>query len=261
MRIILLLSLLVCSTAFGDELILKDGKKVEWRTLTDSGDTFEVETPQGAKVTVKKSDVEKIAFNGSGLLTGAVFTKLAGKVKTHNCFTLFDPKKDLFGGIGIEAKFKGPGLIMNLGFDSPNRLQIPFKIGEEYDFILNVERKDGPCDFFVGLVGGGKPFVVRFDENGIKTGILGWKMTDMGGLILKKDAPVTLSCFVRKDSVIVMADKKEIVNWKGDTWDFKLPDGYALPENKVFLFVGSQKIVGVSANQWAINKMSLTIKE
>src|SRR5204863_1835846 len=113
-----------------------------------------------------------------------------------------------------------------------------------------------------GLVGGGKPFLVRFDaEFGIKTGIPGWKMTDTGGQLLKKDVPVTISCFVRKDSLIVMLDKKEVINWKGDNWDFKLPDVYALPENKVFLFIGAQKIVGTTANLWSISKMSLIVKE
>jgi len=246
-------------TVFADELVLKDGKRIEWKVISDEGDTYEVTTPQGTKITVKKDDVESFTKKVDSVLTGATFTKLT-KSKTLNGFALFDPKKDLFGGPDVESKFKGQTLVCDWKSDSPTRLQIPVKIPEEYDFLITIERKESFSDFYIGLIGGGIPFLVRFDAD-TKTGIPSWKMTDMGGQLLKKGQQSTISCYVRKDSLIVMVDKKEVVNWKGDSWKFTLPESHALPDNKVYLFLGSQKIFGTVPNLWIVHKIVLNVKE
>jgi hypothetical protein len=53
-RLSVLATLILAGTVSADELVLKDGKKIEWKTITDEGDTYEVTTPQGTKITVKK---------------------------------------------------------------------------------------------------------------------------------------------------------------------------------------------------------------
>src|SRR4051812_287373 len=69
------LFLLLTTTVWGDELILKDGKRVEWVALRDLGDAYEVETPQGTKISVKKDDVDSLAKKKAPeLLTGAAIT-------------------------------------------------------------------------------------------------------------------------------------------------------------------------------------------
>jgi len=42
-----------------DEIQTKDGKKIEFKSLIDEGDTLELTTPQGTKVSVKKADFDK----------------------------------------------------------------------------------------------------------------------------------------------------------------------------------------------------------
>ena len=57
------LALLLIALPIGaDELVLKDGKRVEWTSLKDLGESFEVESKGGVKLEVKKSDVARIEF-------------------------------------------------------------------------------------------------------------------------------------------------------------------------------------------------------
>jgi hypothetical protein len=62
MRFAVFVSLFLAGLVAGDELVLKDGKKIAWTSLRDLGDSVEVELPQGTKLTVPKSEIDKVVF-------------------------------------------------------------------------------------------------------------------------------------------------------------------------------------------------------
>ena len=83
-RTVLVAFLLVLPAA-ADELVMKDGKTIAWSSLKDLGESFEIETKDGVKLEVKKSDVSRIDFRSrnsdtsdaakaDAALTGASFT-------------------------------------------------------------------------------------------------------------------------------------------------------------------------------------------
>lgn len=254
-----------------DTITLKDGSKVEWRSIVDQGDTYSVETDKGAKVTIKKADIEKISFSvAGGPLTGATYTKLAGKPKTLNCIPLIDPKRDLIGVASAELKMKGPILVCNFQSDTPMRVQVPVKVpSDEFDFSISVERKGGIGDFFVGLIGGGRQFLVRFDGIGsAKSGldlVDGKPMESNGTGVIGPHVPkgksVEITCAVRKDTLMVMVDRKEVVAMAADWKRFSLPEAYSLRDGKAFLFFGSQKVVGTSENLFHVTKVAMAYSE
>src|SRR5947208_758449 len=100
MRFMLVLVLLA-AIARADEIQTKDGKKIGFKALVDMGDSFEITTATGAKVTVKKEDFDKLVLAGAkeAPLTGASFTfdkKL--KLNSVNLLGVVNPKKDSVGG-------------------------------------------------------------------------------------------------------------------------------------------------------------------
>src|SRR5437016_7617002 len=104
---LLLLAPLWPSAIHADEIQTKDGKKIEFKLLADEGDFWELTTPQGTKVTVKKADFDK--FIPSGVkdvpLTGASFTfDKKRKLETVDLLAKVDPKKD-----GITGTWKAVG--------------------------------------------------------------------------------------------------------------------------------------------------------
>jgi hypothetical protein len=98
----LLAFLLLVMPAMADEIQTKDGKKYEFTLLADQGDSWELTTPHGVKVTVKKADFDKLIPSGTKEvpLTGASFTfDKKRKLETVDLLTkLGDPKKDAISG-------------------------------------------------------------------------------------------------------------------------------------------------------------------
>src|SRR4030095_1250647 len=140
-----------------DELVLKDGKKIEWKTLNDEGDVYEVITPQGTKLTVKKDDVERLAKTRlPEVLTGAQFAfDKKRKLTTLDLLARVDTKRDGITGTwkqaaGAVVERRGTNLIANLApaYTPP----------EEFDVTVEATRKEGLEDLVVGLIGGGKQF-------------------------------------------------------------------------------------------------------
>jgi len=258
---LLAIALLLALPCCADEILMKDGRKIPFGTIVDRGQDYEV-TADGKKTVVRKSEIDRISIDPSEtvLLTGATFTKIQGKTRIVNCLAAIDPKR-LYGNAGIEAKLQGTTLMLDLKSDNPTRLEVPVKLGDEYDFVAVVERKDGVGDFYIGLVGDGRPFLVRFDsDSGIHTGIHGAKIVDTGKQILPKDKPTTIECFVRRESVIIKIDGKELVNWRADWSQVQIPESHSLPDGKNPPLIGSQKIPGTFPNLWKVHKLSVTIK-
>src|SRR5205809_7329509 len=95
--LLLVLVLMTPGRLLADEIQTKDGKKVEFKVLTDEGDSWELTTPQGTKVTIKKSDFDRFIPGGvkETPLTGASFTfDKKRKLDKVDLLAKFDAKKD-----------------------------------------------------------------------------------------------------------------------------------------------------------------------
>lgn len=68
-----ILSILLGAIALGDELVLKDGRRIEWVTLRNTGLAYEVETPKGEKLTISKDEIADMKRSADGPLAGANF--------------------------------------------------------------------------------------------------------------------------------------------------------------------------------------------
>ena len=241
----LIIVLFLALPAMADELILKDGKKIEWKLLSDEGDTYEVSTPQGTKVTVKKDDVERLAKSRlPEVLTGATFTfDKKRKLETVDLFTKIDPKKDVVGG---SWKFVGSSLVgTRTGADNA-KLQIGFTPQEEYDLMMTIERKETLGDapgIMIGLIGGGKQFGFFLDRAGGLNGptlIDGQNNLNNGlgipGKFFEKGKPRTIVFMVRKEALIVMVDGKDYFSWKAD-WNKVSVEAFFAVQSKNTLFL------------------------
>jgi hypothetical protein len=255
----ILLGLLLTLPVWADELILKDGKKIEWKTLSDEGDSYEITTPQGTKITVKKDDVESFTKKKTeGPLTGAQFTfDKKRKLTTVDLFTKIDLKKDVVAG---DWKFAG-GVLTGTTNGGPSKLQTTFTPPEEYDLTLVIEQKDvAGGAIFVGLIGGGKQFTFGFggDWSGLEA-YGGQKMQDSGigipGRFFQK-APRTVTFMVRKEAFIVQADGKDYFTWKADWSKLSVIPFHAVQsQNTIFLVVSRSEVAQLS---YKISRMTLT---
>jgi hypothetical protein len=241
-----------------DEIVLKDGKTILWRSLVDQGQDYEVTQPDGKKLTVRKAEIERVTVDPSEApLAGATFTKIAGKVKTVNALAQIDGKRDLIAPPHCKLEPSGTSLICDLRNDAPTWVGVGVRTPLEYDFTMVLERADGVSNFYVSLVGGGgTPFLVMLDDDG-KCGLWGQKMTT--GAALPRGEKVTLEILVRKDSISVRANEKEIAVWRGKWTELALPPTHVPAKGKGLPFVGSQKIPGTVPNLWTIHRMTFSM--
>lgn len=243
-NLIALFTLLVlCSALSADELVMKDGKKIEFKSLSDEGDHYDVTTPQGTKITVMKEDVEKLVpiVKMSTALTGAAFTfDKKRKLDTVDLLTKIDLKRDSVSG----WRFTGGALIgTGTQDDSAPRakIQIPITPPEEYDLTITAERKGGSDDIGFGLVGGGVQFAYVFDASQIWSGIydVGGQGADTNGTgvqgkFFEQGKLRTIVFMVRKEALIVRADGKDHLVWKADWSKISLRPAHAVPSKNVF---------------------------
>lgn len=269
MRVLLTLAAWISILSFArpcaaDEIRLKDGRSVEWRSLSDNGDSYDVETAGGARITVAKADIVDIVrvVKSSVPLSGATYT-LDGKTKTLDCLKIMDVGR--FEGFGV-WKISDGRLSFDAVVENPSMLPIPMSAPEEFDLFCVVERKAGISPFVVGLVGGGKQFLLVVDgDKCSKTGLsdisgkgFSDNETSSRGHRLPTERRVALACAIRKDRVVVTADKKEIVNWKADWGKVTLPASYALADGKARVFLASFRVVGTTENLFHVHRLSVT---
>jgi Leucine-rich repeat (LRR) protein len=182
-------------------------------------------------------------------------------IQSIDLLKLIDPKQSFNGGIWS----KGPN-----GMTSPNEefewalVRVPYVVPEEYDWRIVVERaNDNPIvkpannsgrSLALHFIASGNRGSVCID--GYHNGTCALEMVDknMGptfqGPIMKPGKPVALRVSVRKDSVSVAADDKEILSWHGDMGRFSSYARWAIPDRQN-LFIGSQA-------SFIIHEMSVT---
>lgn len=222
MKAIVILAFLgICSSLGADELILKDGKQIQFRVLKDVGDSIEVQTVDNQTVKIKKDEVKDVKFiTPKGPLTGATFVGDDTKAvdRPINLLASVDPKKN-----GITGEWRTTaGAVVGSGIGLLEIQYIPAT--PAYDIEIGLERKDGDDEIIIGLVASGKPFSVTFDwGKGDATGLTcigGAKIYEndskVSGKQLPCRKPMTLKCAVREGRVVVMIDGKTIIDWKGE---------------------------------------------
>jgi serine/threonine protein kinase len=212
--------------------LLIDGRQIfVWK-----GDSSRIAEHAALKVPVK--DVPVIGCYDSSFLisqltlmpvsgTGVPLRKAspaAGSLPANavDLLKLIDPRRDARSGTWKSAN----GILIGDGHSVPShmRLDIPYTPPVEYDIIVVVEKEDAAIsgDFFVCLIGGGKPFAFSLDGfGGSISGIfdIDGKTPREGpssaeGGFFKGGVSHTVTYSVRKDSLTVKADGKEFYTWK-----------------------------------------------
>lgn len=252
MRTLVMLAVLfVPLFAFGDDLVLRDGRRLPWKSLMDEGESYTVETKDGKKLSIKKSDVERIAMGdpgaAAGPLTGASFT-LGPKVATT----------DLILKVQTGGGWKSVGRTLNVQATWPVREVAPVDfepIPEEYDLTLVVERVGGgDKDFAVGIVAGGSICAYHFDAwDGTKSVLAmigGQEGEAVAGRVFQSGKPRTVKVQVRKDAVAITLDGKDF--WKS-RMDWKL----VAPHSSITL-KGKRLFLVAAGGSWKVLAYSIT---
>jgi len=220
---------------FADEILLTNGKTIQFRILKDAGDSIELQTVDNQTVTVAKKDVKDIKLvTPKAPLTGATFSGdvTSATDKPVNLLAMIDPKKNASTG---EWKITQAGLIGGSGL-----LEAPYiPPTSVYDVEIVIERKTGDNEFNLGLVAEGKSFSFVVDwGKGEATGLSGVggrrvyeNESKVGGKQLLPRKPRTIICAVRADRVVVLLDGKEFMNWVGDPKQLSHPNRTGKEQN------------------------------
>jgi hypothetical protein len=235
---------ILVSPLLADELKLKTGKTIEWTDLHDGGDVYEVTTPQGTKVTVKKDEVDSLVpRKAPEILTGAAITfDKKKKLETVDVLATVDIKKDIVSGpwkMNGRALSGGPGSAESVSkFQFSGFTSIP----EEYDLTVVVEKKETTNGIFFGLIGGGHQFLVGFDYQKCSMSGIVTKMESnikegraVPGRFFSAKSPRTLKFMVRKEALVVQVDGKDFIAWKADWSLVDVGDMWAVPSRNSFL--------------------------
>lgn len=216
--------LIIASTCLADDVLLKDGRRIEFRSVEDTGETYTIVTPEGGRTVVKRADVEGFAKTEPAvLLTGATmsFDKKA-KVDTVDLLKKVSTERDVLDG---SWKFVGGALTGSAGPDGNARLQIPYAPGaEEYNLTVVLERTEGDDNVGIGFVtpaGGG---MVHLDvDRGGYTGLLApegagghRKVASAPGKQLASGKTRTIVLMVRRAGLVVQVDGKDLFSAKVD---------------------------------------------
>lgn len=249
-----ILVLVACLPVSADVLVLKDGKTVEWRSLTAVNDSYEVVTAKGEKLTIKKSDIDRIVIDEekAAALTGATFTFDKKKSATIDLI----PKVILKGEDTI-GNWKFTGGVLTAGASGQERPRTPldFTPPEEYDLSLTLEAKDQVSQIAIGLVAGGNQAAYHFDAFGGTQSCLaligGGNGEVVPGRVFLPNKPRTVKFMVRKEALIVQVDGKDFWTWKAEWKRVSLHPSVAVrPKDKLFLVICD--------GTWKISAMSLT---
>jgi hypothetical protein len=246
------------SLCTADELVLKDGKKIEWVTLKDQGDAYEVETPAGKRVTVHKTEIERLNVVPLVALTGASFSLDKKKSAVVDVLKNLNVNKAAIQG---QWKIEKGALAGSPGADGGRAmLQTEEVLPEEYDIALQLERAEGANNFWLGLIGPGeKSFVLQLDAYGAT--VSGPQVVD--GQDLKTSSVATkeklltngkarsIVVMVRKAALIVQADGKDFLTWRAD-WSRVTPHPELEPRDRRSLWMG------LSASSYRIYRLTVT---
>jgi hypothetical protein len=159
---------------------------------------------------------------------------------------------DLLAGLDLKANaVLGTWRIVDGELISPRiadgaRLQIPAKVPAEYDLDLEVTRNGGGNELAIGMIYQGKQCSVGIDRYSMRaTDIVADTGTNTS-TIAHADAPIVLKpgkrsqvkCAVRKDSIAVSVDGREIVAYRGKADWLGMNKGWAVPDESALMLGG-----------------------
>lgn len=240
--------------ATADEILLKDGKKIVWKSIIDEGDEYVVETPSGTKSRVKKSDIEKMVLSAADpalALTGASFTFDKKKTVMVDLLVKADP-----AGPGVTGTWKKQGAVLTgsaSGF-THGKIWVDHPVPAEYDLAIVAERRDSLNGFYIGLLVDEKPLVLHFDS--VEGTVVGLDVTEeksarLPGPVFKNNTPRTIKVMVRKEAVIVQLDGKDLLGWKVDMRRSAPNAALLIPQKDRLWF-------GIYGSTWKISSAVLT---
>lgn len=234
MRPTFFLALVLSGAARADELVLKDGKRIELLGYRDLGESIEAESTGGVKVEIKKSEIARVDFKSraaesseaakaDAVLTGAFFAfdkKI--KLASFDLIRSIDPKKDTVRGTWklVSGALLGDGT--NLG-GGRSHLETSYIPPPEYDLSVVVERIAGDAPFTFGLVNSeGKQFVYELSLNGWNGPFINGGNLETNKFAVKEDLfpknklRRSFQIMIRKYGFAVRVDGKDYVAYKDD---------------------------------------------
>ncbi len=224
MKTLLLLALMTVP-CFADEVLLKDGRHVEFKSVEDTGEAYTILTPEGTRIVVKRSEVEGFVKTEPAVaLTGATMSFSKGsKLDSIDLLKKVETDKDFLSGLW---KFQPDGSL--LAEVAPSSCcQIRYTpVSEEYNLTVVIERTEGDDNVGVTFPApGGRQCQFYFDvDKGKYSAIL-----IPGGPEghLKASTPVqgkqlvarksrTIIFMVRKAGLVVQIDGKDMTTLRSD---------------------------------------------
>jgi hypothetical protein len=224
----LIAALLLALPCLADEVVCKDGRRIEFRSVEDTGETYTIVTPEGGRVVVKRSDVDSFAKTEPAVaLTGAAMTfDKKSKLDAVDLLKKIDLGKDALDGTW---KFAPSGVLTGSS-TSAARLQIRYAPPEEYNLTVTLERTEGDDNIGICLVTPGGLAMYHLDvDRGAYHGLLApegsdghRKVTSTSGKVLAPGKPRTLVFMVRRASLVVQLDGRDVCTSRVD-WSKVVP--------------------------------------
>lgn len=218
----LIAALLIALPCLADEVVCKDGRRIEFRSVEDTGETYTIVTPEGGRVVVKRAEVDSFAKTEPAVaLTGAAITfDRHSKLDAVDLLKKIDLGKDSLDGTW---KFAPSGALT--GSSTSNaRLQVRYTPPEEYNLTVTLERTEGNDNVGICLVTPGGLAMYHLDvDAGAYHGLLSpdgadghRKVTSTPGKVLTPGKPRTLIFMVRKASLVVQLDGRDVCTSRVD---------------------------------------------
>jgi hypothetical protein len=206
-----------------DEVVCKDGRKIEFHSVEDTGETYTIVTPEGGRIVVKRAEVEGFAKTEPAVvLTGAAvsFDKKS-KLDVVDLLKKVSLDRDALDG---SWKFVGGTLVGSAGPEGAARLQIVAPTGaDEYNLSLTIERTEGDDNVGIGFLTPAGQAMVHLDtDRGAYTGLLSpegtghRKVASAPGKQLTPGKVRTVVLLVRRSGLVVQVDGRDILTAKVD---------------------------------------------
>ncbi len=225
--LVILATLLTPTLCLADDVILKDGRRVEFRSVEDTGETYTVTTPEGSRVVLKRSEVEGFAKTEPAVvLTGAsvTFDKKA-KTDTVDLLKKTELEKDSITGVWKFAP--GGALSGSPGTSGDPTARVQFRhvpAAEEYNLTVVLERTDGADNVGIGFPtpGGGAAMWHLDVDMGAYQALLApegaghRKLAAVPGKQLAPGKPRTIVLMVRRTALVVQIDGKDVATYRAD---------------------------------------------
>jgi predicted Ser/Thr protein kinase len=284
----------------GVELDARGQSRIDGRELVQSGRLLQADKPVRLSILVRRSSLEIKTDAGTGFQTGAAgggipapwavpekrllflgsnaSAFVVSKLTLRGALSLNLPAAapaaaepppaepiDLLARIRpVRDAVKGDWKIVDGALISPPvpeaRIQLPYEVPDEYDLVVEAERRStDQRSFHIGLPIGGRGVLVTLDGFGSDRSALenldgranrGPGFFSAGQMFKEVGIPVTVRCAVRRTSLTVTAEGKVFLEWEGDPARLEMPAPWQGPDPKA-------PLLGVFRSEFRIRKVEL----